>query len=561
MSPVRAPRRPAALLRAALVAAAVSAATVGPLAGAAAADEPAGTPVVGRLVQAWAEKGPDEHDHGTEAAAPLSWVETDDGAVRVPTGDLPGVPAGATVELTVGDDVRDEGAVEHGLAPAQEVLSTGTVTPAEVAAPARGPVTNQVTVVLVAPAGTQPDAELAPGDVTASLDVAADFWSEQTGGAVRFGVAAAHDWIRTSAGCADPTALWDEAAAAVGFEAGPGRHLMLYLSSQTAGQPGCSYALAEVGSGPSSGGRLYVRDRLPAVVAHELGHNLGLAHSSGLQCDGALETGACRASGYRDYYDVMGASWSRLGSLTAPQAALLGVLPDGAAAELGVRDAATEVVLAPLAAGEGIRAARLEDAEGTAYWLEYRAAAGRDAWLGRADQNPYRLEAGVLLRRAASFPDTSVLLDGSPSAAAGWDTDLQAALPVGVPVVLSGGDFTVTVRSLDEGGATLEVVPVAPATAAAPAAPRDSGAGRVLSSAARPAGGDAEPATAAAGAVEAPEVVPWSPPAGAVAPAAATLDTAAAPLPTGLLLVAAAGAGLAGGMLLVLRRVRRLRAR
>ena len=142
----------------------------------------------------------------------------------------------------------------------------------------------------------------------------------------------------------------------------------------------------------------------------------------------------------------MGVSWAQLGSLNAPQAARLGVLPAAAAAVAHRRRAARPRSPSRRSrAATGTRALRLTDAEGVDYWLEYRAATGRDAWLGTA-ANRYRLQTGVLLHRAGGLPDTSLLLDGTPVAAAAWDGDLQSALPVGAPVPVSGGDFTVVVR-------------------------------------------------------------------------------------------------------------------
>nr|WP_246324089.1 hypothetical protein [Petropleomorpha daqingensis] len=450
------------MVRSAVVAGTVVAAVLAVAPAALAEDAPAaGDTVVGELVQAWPE-----HEDADDAAAhaaegPLSWIATDSGdSVRVPTADVAQLPLGATVQVTLGGEVRDAATREDGLEPAQDVVASDVVAPAEAppVAPASAPYTDEVTVALVTPAGLAADGTDVNALVGTVNGAVADFWESQTGGAIKIhATAGAPGWLTSSVSCNSPYDLWEDVRRQLSWTPGAGKHLLLYVPGYPAQMPSCAYGLAQVSPSRNYGGYAYVRDTTPSVIAHELGHNFSLGHSSSVQCDSTVEVGSCRTNAYDDLYDVMGYSWDQLGSLNAAQAARLGVLGTGQAAV----SSSGSYTLSPLSGTTGTRALSMQGPDGTVYWLEDRPSSGQDGWISSTT-----LDSGVLLRRASTGSDTSLLLDGTPSPRAGWDADVAVALPVNTAVPVDDGAFSVTVQSATSSGATLQISVDSPLAAA-----------------------------------------------------------------------------------------------
>jgi hypothetical protein len=299
----------------------------------------------------------------------------------------------------------------------------------------------------VLPPGAQPDATTSKGLRAAVDGPVSAYWSAQTGGLISFKVSHSYGWLHVRTSCSDAWGLWAEVAAKVGYVPSPRRHLMVLVPASLSG---CYAGLGTIGANAEEGGYSYVRGTLPGLVAHELGHNLGLGHSNGLQCDRAADgtwtsagwPSGCVRTAYRDWYDVMGVSWEQLGTLSTAQAYRLGILGPDAVTTV---TAPARVTLTAVSLHVGLRSLRVRTPTGETYTVEYRPALGADKWLA-ADWRGLR--PGVLVRREdpEGDPGQTLLLDASPSRAAAFETDWDDPLAPGGSFSVAGGRVVVRVE-------------------------------------------------------------------------------------------------------------------
>lgn len=411
----------------------------------------------------------------------LTVIVPDDGdAVRVESTDaVEAVPAGALVEAEVGQvtSTNQQADDADGGAEVDEVEILDLPDTADAAGPTDlGPATAQatpdstlMTTTRAVHVRTGLIGSQAAGSVTAAQIAAevtnevAPYWSASTDGSIRFQVASQanagryDEWGSTSTCTTDQilgALAW--AARKTGVSVNTGSHAVLHTPRFSA----CGFAgVAHV----ADGGVAWINgadSQRWATTAHELGHNLNLGHSDSRVACGRYSsadgfTSTCRNGAYGDAYDVMGTSIGGPGPLGAPHLDALGLL-DGDNTVFA--NGPTTSALAPVGGLTGTRFLTFAS-NGQRYFVEYRAAVGRDSDLGSTRRGcptgvsgctVTRYTPGVIVRRVDTTQRgrSSYVLDAGAGDPRASSSDPWFVLPAGRSFTTADGSYVLTVTSV-----------------------------------------------------------------------------------------------------------------
>lgn len=369
------------------------------------------------------------------------------------------LPIAADLDLVPGQQVAAE--VSGGQAVAARTVRAARVVPAP------ADLERSVYVAIVSPDGfTLEDNTNSVQSVQADLADASSYWASQTGGLVQFEFGGTVGKYVSEHACGETSAMWNEAIerfADQGVDVvGPGRYLMLVAPPGSSESDGCDYGYGTLGALDAAWNATFVSDSNQSLYAHELGHNLGLAHASALRCSGAQDGvwdgsgygASCARWRYEDLLDVMGYSGETYGegNLNTPHLDDLGLDPAAIRPVVGPATVTIPPLSATTAAGRGLR---LTDTNGETYYVEYRTATGRDAV---ATVNAWKPSMGVLLYRedpSAYRDHGSYHLDATPQASDSYDYD--RALRPGMTFTTGTGTLSVTTVSQDADGAVVTI--------------------------------------------------------------------------------------------------------
>lgn len=401
--------------------------------------------ITGRIVHAPSEKPgvPDEVMVLTKQGKMLKTTETSEKGPRLANGaTVTATMSGGQVHISGADQITYKTAFRGG-----NPLYQGDRT---------------LHVVQVIPAAQQSTPK-SGGELTRLGRAVHEYYARESNGQTTFTKTIIHPaLIRSTNTCEQLAALHDEVLNAIGVSSTwqdlnieDRTHVLAVMPSYGS----CPGGRAYVGYGFG-----YVTNGLTKTMIHEVGHQLGLRHAAAARCnDGRTDVDLatvhrsphCQYYNYGDRYDVMGAvaNLQNPGAMTAAHGAKLGYLNT----RIRPISPGTEI-LAPFADRTAFTRAvsyRDEKSRSTYHFFYRSKSVGQDraffAGLPTIQRGP--IPGVVVTKTEWSNPWGQPVLILRQPASRSWDQ----TLPLGQKLDFADGALSVTVVSLDDRGAQLDV--------------------------------------------------------------------------------------------------------